>query len=52
MNCRKCKQPMKKRVIEPFGIDRPVTRYECRSALCEHDEEEYPDRRRWHMRFR
>ena len=47
MNCRKCQQPMRKRVIEPFGINRPVTLYECTSALCEHDEDEYPGRRGW-----
>jgi hypothetical protein len=52
MKCYKCGQQMHKRIIEPFGIKVPVTLYECRNALCAHDEDEYPWRRRFHERFR
>jgi hypothetical protein len=49
MKCHKCGAKLHKRVIEPFGIKEPVTVYECRSALCEYDEDDDP--RRWRRRW-
>jgi hypothetical protein len=53
MKCYKCGARMRRRVIEPFGAKQPVTLYECRSALCEDDEDDEPryrGRRSGHLR--
>jgi hypothetical protein len=52
MKCRKCGARMRKRTIEPYGLKRPITVYECTSALCEYDEDEYQWRRRFHEHHR
>ena len=40
--CIRCGAKKHKRIIEPFGINRPVMIYECRNAWCEYNEDDEP----------